>query len=213
MPSTVNYTHIIFDLDGTLVDSREHILRYNRDLFNFFKRPFPEDEEELFYTLDKDALERRFFKPEDANQLATFRKQNPYINRLNEITPLQGATHLLTKLHHLEVHLAIVTNRGTSTKRLLTQLGWLHFFDFIVSADMLSNPKPHPQGLIQCLSGWQQHPKDTLFIGDSAIDAEAADLAGCPFVQVTAVSPPLPQKRHFSQLEQLLVWLLQSKTT
>lgn len=54
---------LVFDLDETLVDSRAHILHYQRDLFAWLGRAFPADEEDAFFTLDREALERRFFPP------------------------------------------------------------------------------------------------------------------------------------------------------
>ncbi|RMF18695.1 MAG: HAD family hydrolase [Candidatus Dadabacteria bacterium] len=191
---------IVFDLDGTLVDSREHILNYNRDLFRWLGRPFPEQDAELFYTLDRHALEQRFFD-EDLVRVAQFRERDPYLDRLSEIRPLSGALELLSSLRQRGIALALWTNRGPSTKPLLAQLGWEGLFDIVLHADMAVPSKPSPDGARWIASRWELAPADLLFVGDSAVDREAARLAGCAFVQCAQVSPPLPQATSLPTLQ------------
>lgn len=182
---------IVFDLDSTLVDSRDHIVRYNRDMFAFLGRPFPEDRMEIFYTLDKDSLDRALFDAEELARAEAFRRQDSYVARLPEIVPLPGADELLKALAGTGLKLGILTNRGSSTPLLLRQLGWSDYFDDVLSADILAKPKPDAFGLRQIAATWQTDCGRLLFVGDSHIDRACAIAAGSRFLQVTAVSPPL----------------------
>lgn len=175
---------LVFDLDETLVDSRSHILNYQRDLFRELGRAFPEDEAEQFFTLDKQSLERRFFSAEDLRRIEAWRRENPYDARLGEIVPIRGADVLLRRLAGQGTPMAILSNRGTSTPRLLHMLGWNDWFNPVFSADIALRPKPDPWGLIEVARRWQTDPARLVFIGDSALDVACARAAGSLAVRV-----------------------------
>lgn len=175
---------LVFDLDETLVDSRTHILRYQRDLFAWLGRPFPEDEEESFFTLDREALEHRFFTAAEIARLPEFRRQSPYEARLGEIVPKPGAALLVGRLARGRTPLGILTNRGTSTPRLLAQCGWGGVFAPVLSADVALRPKPDPWGLLTIAESWRLPAATLAFIGDSAVDIACARAAGAFAVRV-----------------------------
>lgn len=202
------FSAIVFDMDSTLVDSREHILKYGRDMLDFMGKPFPEDKRELFYTLDKDSLDQALFAAEEIAIANEFRRLNPYMDRLGEIVALPAADSMLARLAERQLRLGILTNRGSSTPPLLRQLGWQDYFAPVLSADILQRPKPDPMGLLQIAEHWQTSPHQILFVGDSQIDAACAQAAGARFVQITAVSPPLPNQTSFANLAALADWLL-----
>lgn len=175
---------LVFDLDETLVDSRAHILHYQRDLFAWLGRDFPAEEEEAFFTLDREALERRFFSAEELTRLGEFRRRYPYDARLHEIVPKPGAHRLLERLVAAGCPLGILTNRGTSTPRLLAQFGWNAWFRPVLSADRALRPKPDPWGLQTIAETWGTAPERLAFIGDSALDIRCARAAGALAVRV-----------------------------
>ena len=175
---------LVFDLDETLVDSRTHILNYQRALFAWLGRPFPEGEDEFFFTLDREALEQRFFTTDDLARLVEFRARSPYDARLGEIVPKPGAVELVGRLAQTATPLAILTNRGTSTPRLLAQCGWDGVFDPVWSADLVVRPKPDPWGLTTIAATWQRQASRLAFIGDSALDVACARAAGALAVRV-----------------------------
>lgn len=175
---------LVFDLDETLVDSRAHILNYQRDLFAWLGRPFPEGEDEFFFTLDREALEQRFFSADEISRLAEFRIRSPYDARLGEIVPKPGAVDLVDRLARAATPLAILTNRGTSTPRLLAQCGWGGVFDPVWSADRVVRPKPDPWGLTAISATWRLPVETLAFVGDSALDVACARAAGALAVRV-----------------------------
>lgn len=204
------FRHIVFDMDSTLIDSRDHILKYGRDMLAYMGKAFPEDKRELFYTLDKDSLDQVLFNASELALAHEFRRLHPYMERLNEIVALPAADQLLVDLARQNIQMGILTNRGNSTPPLLQQLGWQTYFSPVLSANLLSQPKPHPMGLWQIAQTWNIEPKQMLYVGDSQIDAACAQAAGACFVQITAVSPALPGQISFSSLADLADWLKSS---
>lgn len=86
---------------------------------------------------------------------------------------------VLTELRAQGVRLAVVTNKeGRYTETVLAahQMGPL--FDRVISGDTLAVKKPDPSGVRACLAQFQVHPTRALFVGDSSIDAATARNAG-----------------------------------
>jgi HAD superfamily hydrolase (TIGR01549 family) len=167
---------IVFDLDGTLVDSREHILRYNRELFAFVGREFPEAEAQRFFSWPQPALDEFYFSGDEVERAWQFRRLHPYIERLGEIRHMPGSHELLKALGSRPK--AILTNRGASTPLLLAQLGWGGEFSPVLTAADTSAPKPSPDGLFTIAAAWNLPAQTLAFVGDSPGDMSCAHAAG-----------------------------------
>jgi len=198
---------LVFDLDGTLVDSRHHILAYNQDLFTALGRPFPHDRAHLFYTLDRDALEREFFAPEDMPAVDAFRRAQPYNNRLHEIVALPLADSVLQQAAQQVARRALLTNRGSSTRPLLEQLGWAAHFDPVISAVDVLYPKPDPEGLLKIAEDWALDPHELAFVGDSDVDVACARAGGALAVYVGPETPPPGADVALRTLTDVAAWL------
>jgi phosphoglycolate phosphatase len=92
--------------------------------------------------------------------------------------------HVLETLHRLKsqgVLLGVVTNKeGAYTQTVLDAHGLTPLFDCVVSGDTLPTKKPRPDGVLSCLERFQVSAGRTLFVGDSSIDiatARNADVA------------------------------------
>lgn len=82
--------------------------------------------------------------------------------------------------------LACLTNKPTRfAAELLAQKGLDAFFSVVVGGDAYSHKKPHPMPLLRTCEALGYAPQQTLMIGDSSNDAEAARTAGCPVVLVS----------------------------
>ena len=80
------------------------------------------------------------------------------------------------------VKTAISTNRTTTIERSLNFIGLAGYFDLVVSALDVARPKPHPESLNKILDHFQVRPDEAVYIGDSVVDAEAAQRAGIPLI-------------------------------
>jgi phosphoglycolate phosphatase len=93
--------------------------------------------------------------------------------------PYAGVEATLQALRALSVHMALVTNKERQYAcSLLSSLGLLRYFDPLVGGDSLPEKKPHPLPLQACLRAHAIPPERALFVGDSSIDVETARNAG-----------------------------------
>lgn len=110
---------------------------------------------------------------------------------------LADAGESLPALREAGMKLAVCTNKRTEiAKRVLVDLELADFFDAVVGSDVVKNPKPHPDHLLETLSELGCSPSATLYVGDTSIDAAAAHAAGVAYVQVAwAEESEVPAKR------------------
>ena len=87
------------------------------------------------------------------------------------------------------VELAVCTNRSTSMNTVLDSFGLADYFGCVMTASRVANPKPHPEPLFKVLDHYGIAPGEALFVGDSAVDHQAATAAGVPFVAYKADFP------------------------
>ena len=85
----------------------------------------------------------------------------------------------------------------------------LDSFETIIGGEDVSNHKPDPEGLLKAIRKLESAPENSLYVGDSVIDAEAAKRAGVPFVAVlSGVTPrqdfePYPVYKIIDSLSEL----------
>jgi len=94
--------------------------------------------------------------------------------------PFEGVVEGLERMRRLGLALGCVTNKaGRFTQDLLARTELARFFDCVVSGDTVERRKPDPLPVLHACDRLGARPADTLFIGDSLNDVEAARAAGC----------------------------------
>ena len=186
-PRRAGFECIVFDLDGTLLDTHEALFGALDDLLGSLHRP-PADREALsgavHYGLTAmlhaalvdaplpsgrrmDRLERGL----RAHYLRTARSR---------VQAFPGVPELLEALRARGHWLAVCSNQAErSARRLLQQLGLAQHFSRIVGGDSLPRRKPDPMPLQWLMAQAGSHPERTLMVGDSAVDVACAEAAGC----------------------------------
>jgi len=88
---------------------------------------------------------------------------------------------------------------------IIEDFGLEGFFGCIMTAGKVRNPKPHPEPLFKVLEHYGIGPQEALFVGDSAVDMQAAAAAGVPFIAYKSDLPALAViERHQDLLEHVL---------
>lgn len=110
----------------------------------------------------------------------------------------------VSALDRLKGHtsLAICTNRATSMEMIIEDFGLSGYFEFIMTASQVTNPKPHPEPLLKVLKHFGVEPGEALFIGDGEVDMQAANSAGVPFISYKSDLPGLARIDHHSEIIQ-----------
>ncbi len=176
---------VVFDLDGTLVDSLEEILASFRYVLAAAGLPVP-DEARLRGWVGL-PLRDTFLKlapPEAVDDLvAAYRRH--YLARLGERSrPYPGVPERLAELRSRGFALAVATTKRTGPAReLLRRVGLLGFFDHVQGTDGGMAPKPAPEVVVRAVAG--AGGRGVAMVGDTVHDVAAARAAGLPAYAVT----------------------------
>lgn len=188
------YRAVLFDLDGTLIDSAHGIaVAVNRTL-EALGRP-REDEAVVRGWIGDGArmLLRHALAHAGAEvpQGEAFERayallMEHYAGSLPlQARPFPGVDEALRSLRDAGARLALCTNKpGRFIAPLLDALGWRACFDAVVGGDTLPERKPDPRPLLHIAGGFGFEAPQCLMVGDSRTDAEAAHAAGMPLALV-----------------------------
>ena len=172
---------ILFDLDGTLIDSTEAILECFHKAFDFYSYPHPDDEEIkalIGHPLDV-MFARLGVEEEKVWDFVTVYKEN-----YREISTLK--TSLLphakdaVELAATFAQLGIVTTKtGKYSQILMEHLGLMHYFKVLIGREHVEHPKPHAEPILKALEAFDSYDKSNVWIiGDTELDLIAANAAG-----------------------------------
>ena len=174
---------IIFDFDGTLVDSRSLILESHRIVFAEFRLPAPSPADSLALVgKSLDVILTQLAGP-TAPILEMVRAYDLLLPQLRADPafaerPFDGVGDLLYELSSTSnTVLGMATgHRSDTLAPALETLRWNGFFRTIQAADMAPS-KPHPGMLLQALAATGATPENAIFIGDTTFDMEIAQAA------------------------------------
>jgi phosphoglycolate phosphatase len=181
---------IIFDLDGTLVDAYPAIISsFNHTMQSLhYRRQSPRTICRAVGWGDANLL-RPFIKEKDLNKALSIYRRHHKTSLIRYSRLLPSAEKLLTYLKSRGYKLSVASNRPTRFSWILIHhLGLEKYFDYVLCADKLKHGKPHPEILKRIMQKFSSLPRQTLYIGDMAIDAQAARRAKVKTIIVTTGS-------------------------
>lgn len=210
----MSYTTYLFDFDYTLADSSRGIVTCFRNVLTRHGYTQPTDDD-IKRTIGK-TLEDSFSiltGVTDAEQLAAFKKEygkeadtHMTVNTL--LFPETKA--VLTALKEKGARIGIISTKFRFRIKELLDLHFpADFLDIIVGGEDVKTHKPSPEGLLSAIEQLHADKGETLYIGDSTVDAETALAAGVDFAGVThgmTTAEELAQYPHrkiMSTLEEL----------
>lgn len=218
--------NIVFDLDGTLIDSAPDLMvAANKMLAREGKEPLDLATITSFIGNGLPKLVERVMRarsipesefPRLSDEVSAFYKAAP----ADESRPMPGVVALLDKLKADGHKLGICTNKPEEPARLILALmGLEKYFDVVVGGDALPEKKPHPAPLWHAFDALGQGAR--LYVGDSEVDAEVALAAGVPFAiyahgyreQAIEGLPHDYRFDHFEELGPIIDTLARSKAS
>jgi phosphoglycolate phosphatase len=189
VPLTTPPAALVFDLDGTLIDSRRDITTaINRTREAYGLPPLTLEQVVVMVGEGARVLIERAFGPDLPAErldevlvryLATYRDVC-----LDETRPYPGIPEMLEVLA-ARYPLALLSNKGEELSRIILKgLRLEPYFQEILGGDTLTTRKPDPAGLHLLAERLNVPVQSLLMVGDTRIDHETASAAGCPFALV-----------------------------
>ena len=170
---------LLFDLDGTLVDTEELILTSFRYATSSVLGSSPPDEVMRNMIGIPLRYQMRKINEEHAEEmLLAYREHNSRIHD-ELIKEFPGTAATLAKLAAAGYRLAVVTSKmSESAQRDLRVFGLEGFFEFVQGSDKTDQHKPNPEPLLFAAETLGLSPEQCAYIGDSPYDMQAARAAG-----------------------------------
>jgi len=171
---------IVFDLDGTLIESYEAIYLALKDCFQHFEKEiFPFPDLKIHLRPDLEATLSQLFRPEEVTKAVPIMRKRYEEVYLDHTHLLDSAKEVLNMLHSDGVILGVASNKfGRFSRGALMHLGISDCFKSVVGAKDVPRNKPFPDMIHRVLKEMQVPPEEAIFVGDTPTDIETGKEAG-----------------------------------
>ena len=182
----MKYKYILFDLDGTLIDTNQLIIdSFKHTYKTHLSRDIEEKEIQQYFGEPLITTLRRY-SPEKAEELYdTYIRYNESVHD-SSVNLCCDIQECLEQLKEMGCVLAVVTSkRYKMAHRGLELFGITKHFSTLVTVDDTENHKPHPEPVLRALEKLGAAADEAIMVGDSIFDIQCAHNAGVKAIQVT----------------------------
>ncbi|MEB8401043.1 HAD family hydrolase [Enterococcus casseliflavus] len=182
---------VLFDLDGTLLDSKECSVKATKAAFKEMGLKVPSEVviehymgipiEESFFKMSEQPLDQ-----ETAAELIRIFRAYYQTYEESTLKVFPEISHVLEILNKRKVPCFVVSSKKTAVvKRNLVAQDLVAFFEEIIGSDAVTHYKPHPEGINKVVAHYQFDPTKTIMIGDAIFDIQMGKAAGVKTIAVT----------------------------
>jgi pyrophosphatase PpaX len=177
---------VLFDLDGTIVDTNELILNSFLYALQHNNLPLLSREEMIPHMGTTLQHQMRVFSGlEDVSILEQAYRSYNYEHHDVLIRSFPHVNETMEELARQGIKMGIVTTKiRPTTLKALEMFDLLKYMDTIVTVNDVTEPKPHPEPVLTALQNLNADPERTLMVGDSTVDIQSAKAAGVRAVAV-----------------------------
>jgi phosphoglycolate phosphatase len=170
---------ILFDLDGTLIDSTEAILESFHNSYRVHNRQNPDDEEIkalIGYPLDVMYSNLGVEKEKVWDFVDTYKEHYRLISREKTLMLPRAveAIELASKYFQLGI---VTTKTGRYSQELLEHFNLMHHFEVLIGREHVENPKPHAEPILKAIDKLTCKAHECWMIGDTRLDLGSANNA------------------------------------
>ncbi len=201
---------ILFDVDGTLVDSSEAHAAFYQKIFQDAGSAIParDDIRKIFHLPMNDTLQTLALgrPPQEIKRLLDAGQKAAYPAELQKVP-----AHSLQAIRELSktFSLALVTSRRRITVESYFSVAPVKsYFPVIIAVEDVINRKPHPEPLLTAAKQLGVSSKEAVYVGDSPVDGEAAKAAGMKFIACTDIPGADAYFSSFAELPGVIARLL-----
>lgn len=182
---------VLFDLDGTLLDSKECSVKATKAAFKEMGLKVPSEVviehymgipiEESFFKMSEQPLDQ-----ETATELIRIFRAYYQTYEKSTLKVFPEIPHVLEILNKRKVPCFVVSSKKTAVvKRNLAAQDLVAFFEEIIGSDAVTHYKPHPEGINKVVAHYQFDPIKTIMVGDAIFDIQMGKAAGVKTIAVT----------------------------
>ncbi len=178
---------VIFDWDGTLVDSLDAHIKAWKKTFADFGVDVKLDEIGNRFGKPTEVILSEALPPKLHGKIPELieRKRKYFSENLASLKLYRGVKNVLKKLRERSVPIALASSMTRkSLYSSFRAMGIGEYFDVIVTADDVLEGKPNPEMLLRAAEKLRVKPENCLVVGDSLFDVLAAERANMPIVVV-----------------------------
>jgi phosphoglycolate phosphatase len=171
---------ILFDLDGTLIDSTEAILESFHNSFDVFNTPHPKDEEiKALIGHPLDVMYRELGVQEDLvwDYVKTYKEYYRVIST-QKTQLLPNAKEAVLEASRFATLGIVTTKTGRYSKILMEHFGLMEYFQCLIGREDVEEPKPSAEPILKALESFEIQEKEIWMIGDTKLDLLSAKNAG-----------------------------------
>jgi len=193
---------ILFDLDGTLIESTEAITSTFHHAFNVHEEKNPTDAEiQKLIGYPLDIMFAKLGVQEDRvwNFVDTYKKKYRTISKIKtELLPqAKEAVELASSFAELGI---VTTKTGLYSKELMEHFGLMHHFEVLIGREDVQNPKPHEEPILNALKEFNCDNKEIWMIGDTKLDLVSAQNAGVNSIGVLSGYDDIDTLKQFTNV-------------
>ena len=195
---------ILFDLDGTLIDSTEAILESFSNSFKYFGLPVPNEEDILIQIGHPlfDMFVNLGISKEDAQKFVDVYKDNYRKVHIQKTKLLPKAKEAVELAFNNGAKLGVVTTKtGKYSRDLLEHFGLMHYFGVLIGSEDVKKHKPDPEPIYKALNILNVTASNNVYmIGDTCMDMLAAKNAGIVGIGVEFKYTPIEELKKCVKL-------------
>ena len=209
------YSTLLFDMDGTVVNTDELIVQTFFTLYDMYKDGQRRDRKDIYYFSGPPIREtlKKEFPDLDSQFIWDEFHRISWDYYPKYILPFEGVKETLIKLKEKGIKLGIVTNKiHKTTQYCLDILSLNGLFDVIIGFDDVNKGKPHQEGILKAMQLFNENDKNkVLYVGDNVSDYLTAENAGvdCALLywgprNIGEEAQPKYKLQSFKELEEII---------
>ncbi len=167
---------ILFDLDGTLIDSTDAIVSTFHHSFEVHEHPKPKDDAIkalIGYPLDVMYAELGVDEERVWDFVATYKEEYRKISTI-KTEMLPNAIEAVKKASQFATLGIVTTKTGKYSEELMEHFGLMKYFEVLIGREHVQNPKPHQEPILKELEKMDISNKEIWMIGDTKLDLISA---------------------------------------
>lgn len=185
---------IIFDMDGTLLESTEADYKAWERVFNYYGKELTYHQYVPLLGIRSADVIRKVLGFADEEDVARIlmEKYNQFVDYVNQnpVQAVPSTTEFLDHLSQYDISVGLATSsRHLKTDLLLDKLDLRKYFNAIVTGEQVTNSKPAPDIFLKAADRLQVKPEECVVVEDGPIGVSAAKSAGMKCIAITTTHP------------------------